>query len=87
MADTEPRAAADGPVTTRDIAEFTRHLARLRTPGLGGDPAALAAFLAHKAELFARIAAQHADTDWVSPRTVETSPMRRGDGRGAAEVR
>jgi hypothetical protein len=24
---------------------------------------------------------------WASPRTVETSPMRRGDGRDAAEVR
>jgi hypothetical protein len=63
MADTEPRAAAGEPVTNRDIAEFLRHLTRLRTPALGGDPAALAAFLAHKAELFTRIADQHADTD------------------------
>ena len=73
MTDPDPRpiraAATDRvePVTARDIAAFTARLARLRSPALGGDPAAYAAehaaLLAHKAELFARIADQHAHTD------------------------
>lgn len=70
MTDPDPRparaaasTAAGKPVTVADIAAFTARLARLRPPALGGDPAEYAALLAHKAELLARIADQHADTD------------------------
>jgi len=52
-----------GPVTAGEIAEFLHRLARHRSTILGGDPAEHAALLAHKAELFARIADQHAHTD------------------------
>ena len=52
-----------GPVTPGEIAEFLHRLARHRSTILGGDPAEHAALLAHKAELFARIADQHAHTD------------------------
>jgi hypothetical protein len=58
MADHDP-----GPVTAGEIAEFLHRLARHRPTVLGGDPAEHAALLAHKAELFARIAGQHAHTD------------------------
>ena len=85
MTDPDPRpiraAATDRvePVTARDIAAFTARLARLRSPALGGDPAAYAAehaaLLAHKAELFARIADQHAGTD----------PAHAGEAREIAE--
>ena len=70
MTDHDPQATpADqdhppsGPVTAGEITEFLHRLARLRPPALGGDPAERAALLAHKAELFARIADQHAHTD------------------------
>ena len=67
------------PVTVGDIAAFTARLARLRPPARGGDPAGhaaeYAALLAHKAELFARIAGQHARTD----------PARAQEARGIAE--
>jgi hypothetical protein len=56
---------APGPadhVTAREIAEFVGHLARFRSPAADADPAELAALLARKAELFARIADQHART-------------------------
>src|SRR5207344_317301 len=56
---------APGPATAGEIAEFLHRLARLRPPALGGDPAEHAALLAHKAELFARIADQHTHTDPV----------------------
>jgi hypothetical protein len=55
--------AASAPVTAGEIARFLHQLARHRPPALGGDPAEHAALLAHKAELFDRIADQHADTD------------------------
>ena len=51
---------AAGHVTAGEIAEFLRHLARFRSPAVGGDPADQAALLVRKAELFARIADQHA---------------------------
>jgi hypothetical protein len=41
------------PVTAREIADFLRHLAELRRD----DPGERAAFLARKAELFTRLAA------------------------------
>ncbi len=51
-------------VTTADIAEFLHHLAALRFGAPSADdPAERAAFLARKAELFTRIADQHAPTD------------------------
>ncbi len=50
-------------VTAGEIAEFLRHLAQHRTTAPGGGPADQAALLARKADLFARIADQHADTD------------------------
>ena len=51
----DPRA-----VTVGEIAEFLRHLAELRASGRGDDPDARAAFLARKAELFTRLAADPA---------------------------
>ena len=51
-------------VTAADIAEFTRHLAELRySQPRAGDPAERALFLARKADLLTRIAAQHTRTD------------------------
>jgi hypothetical protein len=47
-------------VTAAEIAEFLAHLARFRSPALGGDPTDHAVLLARKAELFTRIAEQHA---------------------------
>jgi len=44
------------PVTVSEVAEFLRHLTDLRTSGRGDDPAARAAFLHRKAELFTRLA-------------------------------
>jgi hypothetical protein len=70
MTDHDPQATpADqdhppsGPVTAGEITEFLHRLARLRPPALGGDAAEHATLLAYKAELFARIADQHAHTD------------------------
>jgi hypothetical protein len=58
-----------GHVTAGEIAEFLRHLARFRSPAVGGDPADQAALLARKAELFARIADQHAHAVTDPPST------------------
>ena len=62
--------------------QFLARLARLRPPALGGDPAEHAALLAHKAELFARIADQHARTDPAhagQARRSPNAPARRHD--------
>ena len=82
MADQDPRATpaapnhpASGPVTAGEIAQFLHRLTRRRPPALGGDPAEHAALLACKADLFARIADQHAHTD----------PAHTGQARQAAE--
>ena len=56
------------PVTVSEVAEFLRHLTDLRVSGRSDDPAARAAFMARKAELFTRLAA-----DPTSP----LAPMRR----------
>jgi hypothetical protein len=51
-------------VTTADIAEFAHHLAELRFgQPRADDPAERALFLARKADLLIRIAAQHTHTD------------------------
>jgi hypothetical protein len=51
-------------VTAADIAAFAHQLAELRFGQLrAGDPAERALFLAHKADLLIRIAAQHTRTD------------------------
>jgi hypothetical protein len=51
-------------VTAADIADFTRHLAELRHgQPRADDPAERAIFLARKADLLTRIAAQHTHTD------------------------
>jgi hypothetical protein len=47
-------------VTVREISEFLRDLAELRAGTRGDDPGARAAFLARKAELFTRLAADPA---------------------------
>lgn len=63
--------AAVGPaddVTAGEIAEFL-HLARFRSPVLGGDPVDRAALMARKADLFTRIADQHARTTAGPPST------------------
>jgi hypothetical protein len=51
------RHVTAAPVTVGEIAEFLRHLTELRTSGRSDDPAARAAFLHRKAELFTRLAA------------------------------
>jgi hypothetical protein len=48
------------PVTVGEVAEFLRHLTDLRVSGRGDDPAARAAFLHRKAELFTRLTADPA---------------------------
>ena len=58
-----------GHVTAGEIAEFLRHLARFRSPAVGEDLADHAALLARKAELFARIADQHAHAATDPPST------------------
>ena len=51
-------------VTAADIADFTHHLAELRYgQPRADDPAERALFLARKADLLTRIAAQHTRTD------------------------
>jgi hypothetical protein len=64
--DTHP-APPDPPprVTAREIAEFLHELARHHVPDRGGDPTSHATLLARKADLFTRIADQHAHTDPV----------------------
>ena len=59
----DPHPASSRPVTAGEIADFLHRLARHRPPALGGDPAEHTTLLAHKAELFARIADQHTHTD------------------------
>jgi len=56
-------------VSVGEIAEFLRHLARFRSPAVGGDPADQAALLARKAELLTRIADQHAHAVTDPPST------------------
>jgi hypothetical protein len=51
-------------VTATDITDFTRHLVELRSgQPRAADPTERAIFLARKADLLARIAAQHIHTD------------------------
>ncbi len=68
-------------VTAADIAEFLHHLADLRIGAPGEDLAARAAFLTAKADLFTRIADQHAETD--PGYATQVRQMAR-DTRGAA---
>jgi hypothetical protein len=56
-------------VTAREIADFLRHLAELRASARGDDPAERAAFLARKAELFTRLAADTPGTTVLEGRT------------------
>jgi hypothetical protein len=67
-ADHHPRPSPTDPaptdhVTAREINNYLRHLDRTRPPARGGDAADYAALLAHKADLFTRIANQNALTD------------------------
>jgi hypothetical protein len=55
-----PTDITAAPVTVGEIAEFLRHLTDLRVSGRDADPAARAAFLHRKAELFTRLAADPA---------------------------
>ena len=83
MADQDPRRHHPPPPTTRhpDRSPPARSPSSStvspgdRPPALGGDPAEHAALLACKADLFARIADQHAHTD----------PAHAGQARQAAE--
>ena len=70
-----------GHVTAGEIAEFLRHLARFRSPAVGGDPADHAALLARKAELFARIADQHAHAVTGAPSTAAPTTPTTPEGR------
>jgi hypothetical protein len=63
----DPPPAGPDPVTAREIADFLRDLAELRSGARGDDPAERAAFLARKAELLARIAADPAPTPTMAP--------------------
>ncbi|HWM05394.1 MAG TPA: hypothetical protein VNP92_23900 [Actinophytocola sp.] len=64
-------APGTAPVTAGEIAEFLHHLTDLRVSGRSADPAARAAFLHRKAELFIRLAAVPARS------TVPPAPGRR----------
>ena len=66
-------------VTARQITEFLRHLAELRAGARRDDPTRKAAFLAGKADLFTRIAAQHAGTPAEPPPS--TPPPSAPEGR------
>jgi hypothetical protein len=69
---TGPERVTAERVTVREIAEFLRHLAELRTGTHGdgrADPGERAAFLARKAELFARLAADPPPTTAPEGRT------------------
>ena len=70
-----------GHVTAGEIAEFLRHLARFRSPAVGGDPADQAALLARKAELFTRIADQHAHAVTDPPSTAAPTTPTTPEGR------
>jgi hypothetical protein len=70
----------DAPVTIAEIAEFLQHLRALSRPEAAGGPtrdttAERAAFLVRKADLFARIAAQHPD---LIPTPTATTPTGGG---------
>ena len=52
----DPNPVTVAAVSVGEIAEFLRHLTALRASGRGADPAARAAFLTRKAELFTRLA-------------------------------
>jgi hypothetical protein len=67
-------------VTARQITEFLGHLAELRVAAGRDDPAQRAAFLARKADLFTRIAAQPARTPAEPPRS-RTPPATTPEGR------
>jgi len=77
----EPADPAADPITAGDIAEFLARLARQRSPALGGDPVDRAELLSDKADLFARIAHQHARTD---PALAEQARDIAGHTRAAA---
>jgi hypothetical protein len=68
-------------VTAAEIAEFLRHLARFRSPAAGADPAEHAALLARKAELFARIADQHARAATGPPSAAAPTTPTAPEGR------
>ena len=70
-----------GHVTAGEIAEFLRHLARFRSPAVGRDPADQAALLVRKAELFARIADQHAHAVTDPPSTAAPTTPTTPEGR------
>ena len=68
-------------VTAREIAEFLGHLARFRSPAADADPADLAALLARKTELFARIADQRAGAATGPPATAAPTTPTAPEGR------
>jgi len=68
-------------VTAREIAEVLGHLARFRSPAVGGDPADHAALLARKAELLHRIAGQHARATTRPPSTAAPTTPTTPEGR------
>jgi hypothetical protein len=70
-------------VTAREIAEFLHHLARFRSPVAGGDPADHAALFARKAELFARIADQHALAATGPPSTAAPTTPNAPEGHAS----
>jgi hypothetical protein len=73
------------PVTIAEIAEFLQHLRALSRPDAGDTTpdvkAERAAFLARKADLFARIAAQHPDLIPTPTATTPTATTPTGGGR------
>ena len=79
-APTTPPQRTGSPVTIAEIAEFLR---QLRALSRSADPARdtgveRAAFLARKADLFARIAAQHPDLIPTTTSPTATSPTVKG---------
>ncbi|MDT5024805.1 MAG: hypothetical protein QOE61_1231 [Micromonosporaceae bacterium] len=68
-------------VTAGEIAEFLHHLARFRSPAVGGQRGEHAALLARKTELLARIAGQHARTAPGPPPTTPPTTSMAPEGR------
>ena len=77
----DPPVPTADPVTAGEIAEFLRHLTRSPLTGRGRRPADHAALLARKAELFTRIADQHARRQPDPPSTAAPTTPTTPEGR------
>jgi hypothetical protein len=65
-----PSTPPTRPITAAEISAFLHHLTQLRSPAHTNDQAKRAAVLAHKAELFDRIADHHTGPDQAHARQI-----------------